>query len=159
MGKFIVIFIGLTIGLIASFYYISGSLSSLSPHPTAITVEQVLSLTTHGELQDLRATHMNNLAEILERVEDAQTARQELSAAQHSFMQLEMINTRVRMLPAQASLQGASNEATVRLRNQCTRLNKMPFAGAPLRTVLDPLSSQLRVADPAPFPTSPPSAP
>jgi hypothetical protein len=173
MGKIIFIFVGLAIGLVASFYYISSSLGSLSANEPAVTVEHLLALTTHEELMELRAAKLKELTEIFKRVTDEPSAKANLSAAQHAFMQLEMINTRARMLPSLTAADLESrfkpSEASTNLQVECRRLSKSFALAKHLHSVLTPLSSQLgvvRIIPPsgpstptAPSSTNPPPAP
>src|SRR5215212_9490049 len=100
MRNMIFIFTGLAIGLVASFYYISHSLNSLSAAPPPITVEHLLSLTEYDQLRELREAKLTELVTILQPITNGQSAREHLRAAQESYMQLEMINTRLRMFPS-----------------------------------------------------------
>src|SRR5687768_15621588 len=102
MGKLLFIILGLGIGLVASFYYISSSLDGLSSLPTALTVEEVLANTSPSELEQLHDSKCSELAQILKQISNQPSATKHRPAAQHVFIQMEMIRTRAEMLPSPA---------------------------------------------------------
>jgi hypothetical protein len=163
MRNTIFIVAGLSIGLVASFYYISHSLSSLSAEPPPLTIEHLLTLTTYEQLQEVREAKVTELATILQAITDGQSAREHLPAAQQSFMQLGMIDTRIRMFPSHTEDELKSRslitEPMAKLHTECERLGKSPVTRHELRSILIPLSPFQFVKASPPSLTNPQPAP
>lgn len=118
----------------------------------ALTVEQVLSATSHDKLFPWATQKMEELAALLEGATDGSSARIAAPAAERCYMEMQMIVLRIAMLPRPANhelarLEGAAKrfeQARARLAEQNNRVRANPQAAQPLRNVVEPVHAQMK---------------
>ena len=120
-----------------------------------LEVTDVLAVSSHERLQDLAAAKMQSLASQLEKAKDEQSARAIASAAERSYVELQLLAARFTMLPTPTRKEqkaiDAKNapfeKARLALRKQIERVAKSSVLNTQLRAITFPLDGQMKLIE------------
>jgi hypothetical protein len=131
--------------------FVSARGAAAAEEPT-IRIEQVLAVSQHERLLPWATEKVEELCSMLETVRDGSSARLAAPAAERCYMELELIGTRIGMLPRPGGAEAARlaplaqrfEQARARIGEQVVRIRSNPALAASLRGVIEPVYAQVR---------------
>jgi hypothetical protein len=118
-----------------------------------LEVTDVLSVSSHIQLQELATATMQSLAAQLEKAKDEASARAITPTAERAYMELQLLAARFSMLPSPTRAEQKAIDAQIApyeaarlaLRKQVERIARSSVLNSQLRAIMFPLDGQMKL--------------
>jgi hypothetical protein len=136
----------LTVSMLILTLLIAAAAQAASPPPSrTLTIEAIAAINSHEQILGLASTKSAELASLLEQATDAASARRIRPAAERVYLECQLINIRVTMLPQPDmgnvfALAGPARDFKrnrERLMSEMERIGESPVLTAELRPVIE----------------------